>query len=85
MGELAPLLKVGELRWPPIGERPPEREKGVGEGVLRLAKLVGDGGLAVGDGVLRLLTAAVASAEGVTGPLHAGSYASRGVTMVWSP
>jgi len=64
-----------------FGDRPPEREKIVGEGVLRAdAKLVGDGGLAIGDGVLRFLTTAVASAEGVTG-LPADSNV-RGVTIL---
>jgi hypothetical protein len=64
-----------------FGDLPPEREKMVGEGVLRAAaKLVGDDGLAIGDGVLRALTTAVASAEGVTG-LPADSNV-RGVTIV---
>lgn len=78
----AALPKVGLTRCTLFGERPPGREKMVGEGVFRAAaKLVGDDGFAtslvVGDGVLRFLTTAVASAEGVTGVRTRTSEGSR--------
>mmetsp|Transcript_29451 Transcript_29451/g.80342 ORF Transcript_29451/g.80342 Transcript_29451/m.80342 type:complete len:113 (+) Transcript_29451:1990-2328(+) len=79
-GKVVALPNVGLIRWLPLGERPPGREKVVGGGVFRIAGFVGEGGFAVGEGVLRFLMTAVASADGVTG-LHPDSKV-RGVDMV---
>jgi len=70
------------MRWLLTGERLPGRARAVGEGVFR-PDMVGEAGLAVGEGVRRLLTKAVASAVGVTGLANDSN--GRGVAIVWSP